>query len=148
MEKSNDLKEFDKVLSDVQKIKEKGNFIPECNTKSGYEASKTFYLKVITPARSSLTSAHKKAKSYWLEGGRNVDAKKKELEVMLNEVGTPHKEAYKQVDNDKKRIKEEKESRIQRGFDYLGNLINSALNQNSDLIKNLIEEYANLDVDP
>lgn len=144
---SDSLKVFDKVLAYVQEIKDKGNFIPDCTTKDGYEASKNFVLKVTTPARTALTNAHKDAKAFYLDGGRMVDAKKNELMDMLMEIQEPHQLAYKAVDDEVKRVKAEKEAAIQNGFDTLNGYIQSALNQTSDFIDGLIGDCGSFDAD-
>lgn len=148
MNEETNLKEFDKVLSDIAKIKDKGNFLPDCSTKAGYEASKTFVLKITTPARSALAASHKKVKQYWLDGGRNVDSKKKEIESMIKEVEAPHREAYKAIDDEKKRIEKERVDNIQKGYDFLNGLSLSAVNQSSTVIKALIGECGTFDADP
>lgn len=142
------LKAFDKVYADAQIIKEKGNFIPDCSTKEGYEASKQYVLKETTKARSALSAAHKEAKAFFLEGGRTVDAKKNELMEILLDAERPHKEAYKAVDEESKRIKEEKEAAIQKGFDTLKSYSESALNQSSEYINNLIDDCSCFDCNP
>ncbi len=142
------LKAFDKVLADAQEIKEKGNFLPDCSTKEGYQASKDFVLKTTTPARTALAKAHKEAKAFYLEGGRTVDAKKNELMAMLEEAQTPHQLAYKAVDDEKKRIKEAKETAIQDGFDLLNGYAQQALGQTSSFIDGLMDDCGSFDFDP
>ena len=144
----NSLKAFDKVLADAQSIKEQGNFLPDCSTKEGYEASKQFVLKVTTPARTALTSAHKEAKAFYLEGGRMVDAKKNELMDMIKSCEAPHMEAYKAVDEEKKRIKAEKDAAVQNGIDQLKSFSEHALNASSEVINSLLEDCQVFDVDP
>ncbi len=145
---SDSIKEFDKVLADLETIKEQGRFIPDCSTKKGYEASKNYVLKVTTPARTALNNAHKSAKAFYLEGGRNVDSKKKTLMSELEEAQRPHQDAYKAVDEERKRIKEEKEARIQRGFDELKGYIEKAINQDSKTIESIIDCCSDFDPDP
>jgi len=145
---SDSIKEFDKVLADLQTIKEQGRFIPDCSTREGYEASKNYVLKVTTPARTALSNAHKSAKAFYLEGGRNVDAKKKALMSELDEAQRPHQKAYKAVDDERKRIKAEKESRIQHGFDELKGYVELAINQDSKTIENIIDDCSAFDADP
>lgn len=142
------LKKFDKVLADVELIKEEGNFLPDCSTKDGYNASKDFVLKTTTPARTALNTAHKEAKAFYLEGGRMVDSKKNELMVILEEIQKPHQEAYKAVDEKKKAAKAAKEAAIQNGFDELKGYAEQALNQNSDFINSLIDDCSDFDADP
>lgn len=142
------LKAFDKVLADFEEIKEAGNFLPDCSTKDGYTQSKEFVLKVTTPARTSLSKAHKDAKAFYLEGGRSVDAKKNELMLMLEEVQKPHQEAYKAKDDERKRIKEERENRVHEGFSKLRGYIESAIGKPSGSIDFLLEECSGFDADP
>ena len=142
------LSAFDKVYADAQSIKEKGNFIPDCSTKQGYEASKQYVLKETTKARSALSAAHKEAKAYYLDGGRTVDAKKNELMEILLNAEAPHKQAYKAVDEEKKRIKAEKDAAIQNGFDTIKGYAELALNQSSDYINQLIDDCSSFDCDP
>jgi putative hemolysin len=144
----NSLKEFDKVLADFNEIKETGNFLPDCTTKSGYLASKEFVLKMTTPARTALSKAHKDAKAFYLEGGRTVDAKKNELMLMIEEVEKPHQEAYRAKDEEVKRIRAEREAAIQNGFDYLKGFVEIAINQDSETISFLLDECAVFDADP
>ncbi len=142
------LKAFDKVLADLQEIKTKGDFLPDCTTKDGYLASKDFVLKITTPARRALTDAHKGAKAFHLEGGRVVDAKKNELMQVLKDVEEPHQKAYKLKDEKIKRIKAEKEAAIQNGFDLLNGYASRAIGQPSGSISFLLEECSVFDADP
>lgn len=142
------LKAFDKVEADLNEILAKGNFLPDCSTKQGYEASKEYVLKVTTPARTALISAHKEAKAFYLDGGRFVDSKKNELMDALTDSQKPHQEAYKAVDDERKRIKAEQEAAIQNGFDYLKGFIERAINQDSETISFLLDECAVFDADP
>ena len=144
---SDQLKAFDKVLADLAEIQNKGNFLPDCATKEGYEASKEYVLKVTTPARTALTSAHKQAKAFYLEGGRAVDAKKNEVMEILEAAQKPHQEAYKSVDEERKRIKAAKEAAIQNGFNTLNGYIESAFNQSSSVIQELIDDCGCFDAD-
>jgi hypothetical protein len=142
------LKAFDKVLADLEEIKSKGNFLPDCTTKEGYLASKDFVLKITTPARRALTDAHKGAKAFHLEGGRIVDSKKNELMQVIKDAEKPHQDAYKVKDDNIKRIKAEKEAAIQNGFDLLNGYPSRAIGQPSGSISFLLEECSAFDADP
>lgn len=149
MENNNyDLSGFDKVLADVAEIQEKGNFIPDCSTKDGYEASKRLVLDVTMPARKALEEAHKVTKKPFWDACKFLDSKKKELMPILEAVEAPHKEAYKAVDEEKKRRKAEKEARIQKGFDDINFIVQSALGKSSDEISVLLSDVTDFDVDP
>lgn len=143
-----DLTKFDKVLSDVAEIQEKGNFIPDCSTKEGYEASKRFVLDVTTPARKMLEQAHKETKKPFWDACKFLDEKKNELMPLLVAVEQPHKEAYKAFDEEKKRIKAEAEARVQKGFDDINGAVNSSVGASSSVIEDLISFCADFDVDP
>lgn len=147
MENQYDLSKFDKVSSDIQKIQEQGNFIPDCSTKDGYEASKRFVLDVTTPARKALTEAHKETKKPFWDTCKFLDEKKKELMPLLEAVEAPHKEAYKAVDEEKKRIKAEKEAAVQRGFDAITQLVNDSVGASAETIQALLDQCADFDVD-
>ena len=139
-----DLSGFDKVLADVAQIQESGNFLPDCESKEGYSASKRFVLDVTTPARKALEEAHKKAKKPFWDTCKFLDGKKKELMPILEAIEAPHKEAYKAVDEEKKRIKEEKEAAVQRGFDQINSIANSALGKSSLELQSLLGDLADL----
>lgn len=143
-----DLSKFDKVLSDVAEIQEKGNFIPDCSTKEGYEASKRFVLDVTTPARKMLEKAHKETKKPFWDACKFLDEKKKELMPLLESVEEPHKKAYKKVDEERKRIKAEKEAMVQKGFDDINQALSSSVGADSEGINKLISFCADFDVDP
>jgi hypothetical protein len=148
MDNNFDLKKFDKVLADIAEIQERGNFIPDCSTKAGYEASKRFVLDVTTPARKQLEQAHKDTKKPFWDACKFLDSKKKELMPILEAIEEPHKQAYRAVDEERKRIKAEKETRVQKGFDDINALVASALGAASQQIEALLSECADFDVDP
>lgn len=140
---------FDKVLADALAIQDECNFIPDCSTEEGYEKSKRLVLDKTTKARSLLQSAHKDAKAYWLAGGKAVDSKKNDLLAILLAAEEPHKLAYKAVDAEKKRIKEEAEQAVQNRFNDLERLVSVAIDPdtNSESIEKMIEDCQELDVD-
>lgn len=138
------LEEFDKVTSDIAKIKEKGDFVVDMETKEGYEASKRFVLDFTTPARSSLTKAHKSVKEYWVKGGKKVDSIKNELMEVLEEIQNPHQEAYKQVDKLKKEKKERFELALQDKIDFFNGFLRVNTG-NSDQITSIIQSCGEVD---
>lgn len=121
MNEANELVEFDKIASGIKEIQEQGDFIPDVSTKEGYEASKRFVLDVTTPTRTKLDKAHKTAKSYWVTGGKNVDAKKNEILSILVDIQKPHQDAYKEHDQIAKDKKLKFESDLQDKIDVIYN---------------------------
>ncbi len=138
---------FDKVLADLQAIKAEGDFLPDCSTKNGYEASKNFVLKRTTKARTALNLAHKTAKAYWIEGGKTVDAKKNELMNALLACEEPHKNAYKAIDEKKKQIKEAKEQDIESKITWFDQIIIKCINSSANEIEIALEECQDRDID-
>lgn len=121
MNEVKELIEFDKIAAGIAEIQEQGNFIPDVSTKEGYTASKRFVLDVTTPTRTRLADAHKKAKAYYLEGGRAVDKKKNEILDLLVDIQKPHLDAYKAKDQEEKDRKAKFEQDIQDKIDVLYN---------------------------
>lgn len=118
MKQTYDLTKFDKVLASLALIQDKGNFIADCSSKEGYEASKRFVLDETVPARKELTEAHKETKKPFWDTCKFLDAKKNELMPMLEEIEKPHKEAYKAYDQEKKDRKAKFEAAIQDKIDF------------------------------
>lgn len=141
----NELVEFDKLASGIASIQEKGNFIPDTSTKDGYEASKRFVLDFTTPTRTQLDVVHKKAKAYWVAGGKNIDRKKNEILELLVDIQEPHQTAYKAHDQKEKDKKIKFEADIQAKIDVFANYTNQAFNANSDQIALLIQECGETD---
>ena len=108
-----ELIEFDKIAAGLAEIQAEGNFIPNTETKEGYEASKRFVLDVTTPTRTKLAAAHKEAKAYWLSGGSEVDKKKNEILQALVDIQQPHQDAYKAKDQEEKDKKAKFEADLQ-----------------------------------
>lgn len=140
-----DLTKFDKVMSDVKEIQEKGNFLPDCTTKEGYDASKRFVLDVTTPARKALEKVHKEVKKPFWDACKMLDGKKKELMPVLEGIEAPHKEAYKAVDQAKKekaqRFEDNLTAKVQVLFDYR----NMVYGKTSDELSVLIGECGEVD---
>lgn len=142
-----DLAKFDKVIADVEAVKEKGNFLPDVSTKEGYEASKRFVLDNTAPMRKSLEKAHKEIKSPFWDACKFLDGKKKDLLVMIEEIEEPHKLAYKERDAEIKRKKEEVERAVQTKIDWFDEVLNQAFNASSDQIETLLEDCQDFEMD-
>lgn len=142
-----DLTKFDKVIADVEAVKEKGNFLPDVSTKEGYEASKRFVLDNTAPMRKALEKAHKEIKSPFWDACKFLDSKKKDLLVMIEEIEEPHKLAYKERDAEIKRKKEEAERAVQTKIDWFDEALNQAFNASSDQIETLLEDCQDFEMD-
>lgn len=142
-----DLTKFDKVIADVDAVKDKGNFIPDMSTKEGYEASKRFVLDNTAPMRKALEKAHKDIKAPFWDACKFLDSKKKELLVMIEEIEEPHKLAYKERDAEIKRKKEEQEQAVQNKINWFDDVLNKAFNASSSEIEELLEDCQDFDMD-
>ena len=145
MSEVNELVEFDKIAAGIADIQEKGNFLPDTSTKEGYEASKRFVLDVTTPTRTKLDKAHKKAKAYWVAGGKNVDGKKNEIMDLLVEIQKPHQDAYKAFDQAEKDKKAKFEADIQDKIMVIYNYRILPPNSNSETISEMIQQCGETD---
>jgi len=145
MSEVNELVEFDKIAAGIKGMQEQGNFLPDMSTKEGYEASKRFVLDVTTPTRTKLDKAHKTAKSYWVAGGQNVDAKKNEIMNVLVDIQKPHQEAYKEFDQIAKDKKLKFESDLQDKIDVIYYYRVTPPNANSTLIAEIIQTCGETD---
>ena len=118
----NEMVEFDKLAAGIASIQEKGNFLPNMETKEGYEASKRFVLDFTTPTRTKLDEVHKNAKAYWVKGGKSIDKKKNEIMDLLVDIQKPHQEAYKafdQAEKDKKlKFESDLQDKINKFYDF------------------------------
>lgn len=140
-----DLTKFDKVMSDVKDIQEKGNFLPSCTTKEGYEASKRFVLDITTPARKALESVHKEVKKPFWDACKMLDGKKKELMPILESIEEPHKLAYKAVDQEKKDKALKFEQDLDAKVNALFNFRNMVFGKSSEELSLLIGECGEVD---
>lgn len=142
-----DLTKFDKVIADVDAVKEKGNFIPDMSTKDGYDLSKRFVLDNTAPMRKALEKAHKEVKAPFWDACKFLDYKKKELITMIEEIEEPHKLAYKNHDAEIKRKKEEAEQAVQNKIDWFDQVLNNAFNASSDQIEKMLEDCQDYEMD-
>lgn len=115
----NALEQFDPIIEQVQQIKAKGDFLPDCSNDKGYEASKRFVLDITTKARKALEARHKEVKAPFAKAVKDIDAKKNELMSLLKEIEEPHRLAYKKVDEEEKLKKQRFEEMLQKKIEEL-----------------------------
>lgn len=114
---------FNKIKSGLDSIKEQGDFLPDMTTDEGYKASKDYVLHVTTKARTSLESARKDAKDYWIKGGKELDTEAKSILSKLVGYEKVHMEAYKKRDIDKKLKKEKFEMELQVKINFFSDFL-------------------------
>ena len=97
----NTVTQYDEFQAQIDEVAEICNFIPDTTTKEGYDKSKRVALdvgKVLTTLEKSRRS--KKADSIAI--GKAIDSEAKGIAAKLEEIQSPHKLAYKQLDDEKK----------------------------------------------
>lgn len=125
--------EYDEIRAGIDAVKDACNFLPDVSTKEGYEKSKRVALdhsKVLT----RLEKLRKERKTYWLEGGKQVDAQAKSIKSELEAAIAPHKEAYKKLDAEKKEREAARAAELEGRVESLRNLPEDMRDSSSDEI--------------
>jgi len=119
-----------------------GSEVPDCSTKEGYERSKKISGEMIK-LRTGLESKRKVFKSPVLALGKMIDSEAKVITSRIVAIEEPHKLAYREVDEEKKRIKLEIEYRII----YIKDMVSRAIESESpEVVEAMINELAEYDV--
>jgi colicin import membrane protein len=130
--------EYDEIRAGIDKIKAECDFLPDVSTKEGYEKSRRLALdhgKVL----SKLEAVRKERKSYWLEGGKQVDSQAKAIKAEIEEAIGPHKDAYKNLDNAKKEREKARVAALEERVQFIVNLPGSMQDSSSDEVMAAIE---------
>ncbi len=115
--------------------------VPDASNKEGYERAKEV-AGVLTKTRTAIEAKRKDYKAPVLALGKLIDGKAKDITEEIKAVETPFKDAYRAVDEEKKRIKAELDKRIQD----IKDLPMIASEKKSEDIDGMISELAELDV--
>lgn len=142
-----DLTKFDKVVSDIVEIQKRGNFLPDCSTNEGYEASKRFVLDYTKKAKKALTDAHKEVKKPFWDKCKFLDGKKNELMPILEQVESPHKLAYKAKDQEKKEEEAQFDAMIQGKIQLLIDFRSQTVGKSSEEITDMIQACGETDTE-
>lgn len=138
------ISEYDELKAKLNEVKEYSNFIPDASTKEGYEKSKRVSLD-IGKIKTSLEKVRKDKKSYFLEGGKQVDSQAKEISKELDAMQLPHMAAYKELDNLKKEREKERVSLLEDRVSSIRNLPEMMIDSCSDEIKAAMNQMENED---
>lgn len=123
------------------------SIVPDASNKDGYKYCKEVRAKLL-PIKSSLEGARKTLKAPILSAGKLVDSSLNPLAERVASLYKPFEEAYRQVDNEKKRKEEERQVAIRLAFDRLTDFIVTASGSTSTVIETLIDDLADFDLDP
>lgn len=130
--------EYDEIRSKMDEVKELCNFIPDVSTDEGYEKSKRVALDV-RKLCTSLEAKRKEKKSYFLEGGKQVDAQAKKIAEELESYLLPHKRAYQELDNLRKEREVNRKAELERRVAEIRDLPEVMRDSSSDEIKMALE---------
>jgi len=131
--------EFGVTDAALSELKNTYSSVPDVNTTSGYEEIKGA-LKVLTPLRTGIEKKRKELKADALAWGKKVDGEAKRITEVLSSLEAPLKTAKTEVDERKKREKEERIARLQKKVDAISAYPQTAFGQSSSVIASLIEE--------
>jgi len=137
---------YNEFEAGMAKLEEVSNFLPDATTKEGYEKSKRIALD-IGKVKSKLEKVRVSEKSYWLEGGRQVQTQAKEIEVRLINLIEPHKEAYKAVDNAEKLKKQKRQDEATAKIEAIAIMIETAEHLDSVGVSELMEQCEQFDTE-
>lgn len=113
--------EYNEIAMQLDTAREYSNFLPNVTTKEGYEKSKRVSLD-IGKLKTALEKTRKEKKAYWLEGGKQVDLKAKEIAAQLDEMQQPHLQAYKELDNIKKEREAQRKAELEERLSNIADL--------------------------
>ena len=137
---------YNEINAKLNEIKEAANFIPDANTKEGYDKSKRLSLD-IGKIKTKLEKVRKTEKEYFLTGGKEVDLQAKLIKSQLEEAQAPHMEAYKAIDNKAKIEKERRINQAQQKIDAVTGLIEKAQFANSKEISDFFQAADDMDTE-
>jgi len=134
--------EYDEVAKQIEEVKEYSNFLPDVSTKEGYEKSKRVSLD-IGKLLTALEKTRKDKKSYFLEGGKQVDSQAKAIAKQLQDMQLPHKEAYKELDNLKKEREAARKQALEDRIEFMRTLPDNMSESCSEEIQAAMNDLAN-----
>ena len=137
---------YNEFEAGMAKLEEVSNFLPDATTKEGYEKSKRIALD-IGKVKSKLEKVRVSEKSYWLEGGRQVQTQAKEIEVRLIKIQKPHLDLYKAIDNAEKLKKQKRQDEATAKIETIAIMIEAAEYLDSVGVSELMEQCENFDTE-
>lgn len=135
--------EYNETAARIAELKSTyGTEVPDASTKDGYDRAKQIAGEMTT-LRTSLEKKRKEYKAPVLAFGKMIDSEAKRITAEIVEIEEPFKSAYREIDEEKKRIKLEIEERII----YIKDMPTRAIeSESSEVIEAMINELAEYDV--
>lgn len=134
--------EYSETAARLAELKETyGTEVPDASTKDGYQRAKQIATEC-TSLRTALEKRRKEFKAPVLAFGKMIDSEAKRITSEIVAIEEPFRSAYKEVDDQKKRVKEE----IEQRFVDIKQMPTAALESNSEQIEAMINNLAEYDV--
>lgn len=124
-----------------------GNVVADASTPEGYKLCKQIRAE-LQPIASGLEKARQAIKSPVLNAGKLIDDSIKPLHDAMKALYKPHEDAYREVDNEKKRREEERQARVDAFFGNLDRAIIDCAGQSFAFIESKINDLSDWEVDP
>jgi hypothetical protein len=134
--------EYDEMANKLDEVKEYSNFLPDVSSDEGYQKSKRVSLD-IGKIKTSLEKTRKEKKSFFLEGGKQVDSQAKKILEKLDAMQLPHLTAYKELDNLKKEREAKRKQELEDRVAYIRNLPEMLSESCSDEIQGAMNDMSN-----
>ena len=128
------IEEYKEIEDKLSEVRDAANFLPDVTTDEGYEKSKRVSLDV-GKLLTALEKKRKDKKKYFLDGGKAVDSQAKAIAAELEEMQSPHKLAYKELDNLKKQREADRKQALEDRVAYMRNFPEDMKDSHSSEIK-------------
>lgn len=135
---------FNPYVALVEGLTHKYDIVHDTSTVDGLAVVKAG-IKDVGKVVRDIEAARKDKKSFYLESGRAVDAKAKEVTVPFSELLDPMKEAKKEHDDSIAKAKQKRLDELQGKVDAIRNSIEFAQGKTSAEISKIIEEVDAID---
>lgn len=134
-----ELSVFDPMVALIDGLSHKYEIVHDAKSKEGYALIKAG-IKDVGKVVRDIEKARKDKKSFYLESGRAVDAKAKEVTVPFTGLLEPMKKAKQEEDARVAKIKQDRIDKLQLKIDEIYNAIDDAQGKASDEISSVIEK--------
>jgi len=129
---------YDEFYNKMDEVKDICNFLPDVSTTDGYDKSKRVSLdvgKVLTALEKSRVEEKKESMDY----GRLVDSEARKIAGELKGYQEPHKEAYKELDNQNKEREEKRKNELEQRVEEIRGLPEAMADSDSEGVKMALE---------
>lgn len=134
-------------LNDLESLKAKCDFVIDCSTQAGYEASKRLWLDEFAGVKTKVEDKYKEAYQPIKQQHDELKDQKKAVLAFVDKYGKPHMVAYREEDKRRKDYREKKKLEQQAPFDHLDNLIAQSVGKSPAEIQGLIDSIGEINVD-